>query len=499
MYMQNTKLSNSSQAAIPAPELSSPHHNRGLFLFALFCLLLPVLFIWLHLITPSDEARLSSGLIIYTDQGVVVSPYESGQGLLQEGDVISAVDGVPMQVWLRSLGLPGSSGLSLQPGQTILYTVLRKGELLDLKIPLGTLPLAAILREHWSVILFFMVSQVVAGFVYLRRPEDLSARAFFIWAFSGSHTYTWAFFLQISDLLNPVGFWLFHLAATGLWLVFWASVVHMVFVFPKPLVHLHHPRRWLVLLYLSSFIFFSLYLLWQWQLTSSLSGWLDSWSTGQTLVAAIFTLPSLVLIVIQYFTSRSEIERLKTRWVIFGTLISLGLGLVLYFIPSLLGRTPIRPTTLGLINFPFIITMGIAIWRYQLFDIDLIIRRTLQYALLTGLLSLIYFSVVALLQALISALGGQPSAVMIVITTLLIAALFNPLRLRIQAFIDRRFYRRKYDAEKALAEFTASARSETDLEHLSEQLIRTVQETIQPDKADLWLIKNETAEKRLFS
>ena len=486
--MQNTQLPNPSQAVASSPELSRPGHQRGFFLFALFCLLLPVLFIGLHLTTPSDGARLSSGLKLYTDLGVVVSPYTAGQGLLQEGDVISAVDGVPMQVWLRGLGKLFSPGLRLQAGQHLLYTLVRDGRTLQVSIPLGKLPLAAILRDYWSVILFFLVSQLVAGFVFIRRPDDPAARAFFIWAFSGSHTYTWAFFLQISDFLNPVGFWLFHLAATGLWLVFWASVVHMVFVFPKPLRLLRHPRRWLVLLYLSSFLIFSLYLLWQWQHTSSLSAWLDSWGTGQTLVAAIYTLPSLVLIVVQYFTSRAGVERLKTRWVIFGTLISLGLGLLLYFIPSLLGSAPVSPNILGLINFPFIITMGIAIYRYQLFDIDLIIRRTLQYALLTGLLSLIYFTVVALLQALVTAFGGQPSAVMIVLTTLFIAALFNPLRLRIQSFIDRRFYRQKYDAEKTLAEFATVASRETDLTQLFAQLTDTVQETLEPETVSLWLI-----------
>ena len=104
-------------------------------------------------------------------------------------------------------------------------------------------------------------------------------------------------------------------------------------------------------------------------------------------------------------------------------------------------------------------------------------------SILTGLLSLVYFGGVALL----SAFGGQSSPVVIVITTLAIAALFNPLRRRVQDFIDRRFYRRKYDAEKALAEFAAAARSETDLAQLSERLTGTVQDTLQPGQVSLWL------------
>jgi hypothetical protein len=133
-------------------------------------------------------------------------------------------------------------------------------------------------------------------------------------------------------------------------------------------------------------------------------------------------------------------------------------------------------------------TLTIAILRYRLFEIDLIIRRTLQYSLLTALLSLVYFGGVALLQALLSVVGGQRSSpVVIVLTTLAIAALFNPLRRRLQDFIDRRFYRQKYNAERALADFAAAARSETDLAQLSIQLTHTIQETLQPYEVMLWL------------
>jgi hypothetical protein len=145
------------------------------------------------------------------------------------------------------------------------------------------------------------------------------------------------------------------------------------------------------------------------------------------------------------------------------------------------------------------LTLTNSIIRYRLWDIDVIIRRTLVYSLLTGLLTLIYFSGVALLQGILTAdrarltagedaVSDPPSAVVIVITTLAIAALFNPLRRRVQDFIDRRFYRQKYDAEKALAEFAAAASRETDLEQLSARLTGTVQETLQPEQLSLWMI-----------
>jgi len=133
---------------------------------------------------------------------------------------------------------------------------------------------------------------------------------------------------------------------------------------------------------------------------------------------------------------------------------------------------------LSLLAFPAAI--GIAILRYRLYDIDIIIRRTLVYSTLTLILGLVYLGCIVLLQALVvPLLGGSELA--IVASTLAIAALFTPLRLRIQSLIDRRFYRRKYDAAKVLAAFGTTARDETDLERLTGEILRVVDETVQPE------------------
>jgi hypothetical protein len=139
----------------------------------------------------------------------------------------------------------------------------------------------------------------------------------------------------------------------------------------------------------------------------------------------------------------------------------------------------------GVMGVP--VSMGIAILRYRLYEIDLTINRTLIYGSLTATLALFYFGSVTTLQYLLSLLTGQGNTLAIVASTLAIAALFNPLRSRIQGFIDRRFYRRKYDARKILEAFGSRLRYQTDPERISEELVGVVRETMQPAHVSLWL------------
>jgi hypothetical protein len=143
------------------------------------------------------------------------------------------------------------------------------------------------------------------------------------------------------------------------------------------------------------------------------------------------------------------------------------------------------------------IATGIAILRYRLYDIDLLINRTLVYGALTAMLVAVYFGGVATTQTIFRALTGQEQQpqLAVVVSTLVIAALFNPLRRRIQAFIDRHFYRRKYDAAKTLEAFSAKLRDETNLEALNDELVTVVRETMQPAHVSLWL-RPDTASKK---
>jgi hypothetical protein len=140
---------------------------------------------------------------------------------------------------------------------------------------------------------------------------------------------------------------------------------------------------------------------------------------------------------------------------------------------------------IGILGVPT--AVGIAITRYRLYEIDLLINRTLVYGSLTVTLIALYFVGIVVLQRAFVLLSGEKPTLAVVASTLLIAALFNPLRRRIQSFIDRRFYRRKYDARKILEAFSAKLRDETDLDALSDDLVGVVRHTVQPAHVSLWL------------
>ena len=208
---------------------------------------------------------------------------------------------------------------------------------------------------------------------------------------------------------------------------------------------------------------------------------------------------ALVLIVVaqfyRYRSAASPLQRQQGKWILFGgsvaVIIIVGLIVPLYLFPSLEQAGSFYQLAIGpayiVLSLIFPLCLGLAILRFRLYDIDIIIHRTLVYSTLTVLLAAVYFGLVFAMQFLLRGLISQTSGVAIVVSTLAIAALFQPLRHRIQSLIDRRFYRRKYDAARTLATFSATIRDEVDLNQLRERLLAVVEETMQPAHVSLWL------------
>jgi hypothetical protein len=215
-------------------------------------------------------------------------------------------------------------------------------------------------------------------------------------------------------------------------------------------------------------------------------------------------LASALSLVMRYQRSKGD-ERQQIKWIAFAAslvAITYLIAMVASFLHPSEAWLTAGPvlwldllTITALLSFVTIpIAAGFAVLRYRLYDIDVLIHRTLVYGSLTAMLVTLYFGAIVVLQRVFVILTGQRSTIAVVVSTLLIAALFNPLRRRIQSFIDRRFYRRKYDARKTLEAFSVKLRDETDLEALNNDLVGVVRETMQPAHVSLWLHPDATSE-----
>ena len=336
-------------------------------------------------------------------------------------------------------------------------------------------------------LLFAAVYFAVAAIIFWRKSDDLLAllASFCLVALGGS-------FPSIPSTLVAIHpAWHVPVTLVSEDVIGFPSLILFFFLFPDG-HFVPHWTRWLALisalLYISgSFLPDSLLNPYNWP------GLLFRLVPLAIFCSLIFTQ------IYRYKRISTLVQRQQTKWIVYGLAIALLGFLLLGIVFSDVVRLFMPQQSLNVLLFISVITfvylillliplsLAISILRYRLWDVDVLINKTLVYGLLTGTLAVVYIGCIIGLQALFQGILKQNSDVAIVVSTLVIAALFQPLRYRIQQVIDRRFYRRKYDASKTLAAFSAKLRNEVDLEQLRNQLVAVVQETMQPASVSLWL------------
>ncbi|HSN73822.1 MAG TPA: hypothetical protein VL334_01880 [Anaerolineae bacterium] len=414
--------------------------------------------------------------------------------VLEAGDRVVAIDGQQ----LTPDGIPPFPP-DLQVGQTVRYTVERGEQTLAVDVPLVQLDALALwrslvgqLRLEPREMIVSLAALLVVAFAFFLRPGNLGAR-YLLLIFGFYFALSW-FGSTLSSLYLstfPVGAQTITqmIGLSWAWF-FFATLIQLPLAFPVIKAPLRRfPRLLPALLYSIAFVV-------------CLAGSYQAVVTGDSLSAGVFLLFMLylVLTVIAIFgslihnwrTLTEPAARAQLRWLTLGMGIGLGVPFVV------MAGVLVSGGDFGSANIDWVlwlilllpVCIAIAITRYRLFDIDVIIRKTLVYTVLTALLALVYFGIVVLLQGLFSRLAGvEQSTLAVVVSTLVIAALFTSLRRRIQDWIDRRFYRKKYDAQQVLAQFAITARDETDLDALLAELVRVVDETLQPEHVSVWLRK----------
>jgi len=398
-------------------------------------------------------------------------------GLLVQ-DSVTGVEGTPLGQYPA-----GETPPFWYAGNTLRYDVQRGDQSLTVAVPIVHWTFGAFVKNLTGDpaplinLLGIVVFLGVSVLAFFRRPDDPAARALLIFvSVIAAQTISALLPDGLSTVFDPVanitsgffGYVIFGVLIAPALLSF-----TLVFPHPKPIVV---RRPWLAYapFLIGAVIFVALVTTKAWQ-----PGWIGT---------MLMMLASLIALGHSVLTMRDSVSRAQLLWA-FGGFV-LGIGLFLFNFPAAfgwVGDAAYAFTVVANLGIPIMgLGLGMAVLRYRLFDIEVIIRRTTAYALLTALLALVYFGSVVVLQRLLTPLTGS-STPAVVLSTLFIAALFLPLRRRVQELIDRRFFRRKYDAEKVLARFAATARDETDLDALLAELTRAIQETMQPEHVSVWL------------
>jgi hypothetical protein len=352
-----------------------------------------------------------------------------------------------------------------------------------------------------------VASALVGAVVASRRPHNPIGWFFVLSASSFAITDATLRYAAYGLVLDPGSLPLAHaMAWPSSWL--WVPGVVLVLIF----VPLYFPNgrllspRWRPVLWLAIFVSVTLAVLWAFapgptsgvrgvtnplgvEALRPVAGNVGSDVTGVLLL--IVFLSSVASLVVRFWRSRGE-ERQQMKWITYAAGAMFTMVLLVTLLDVVAQNSALAKVANPLTGAMFAgipVAVGIAVLKYRLYDIDVIINRTLVYGTLTAMLAAVYLGGVTATQAIFRTLTGQEEQpqLAIVVSTLVIAALFNPLRRRIQSIIDRRFYRRKYDARKTLEAFSMKLRDETDLDALSDDLVGVVRETMQPAHVSLWL------------
>jgi hypothetical protein len=467
--------------------------------FALLCLLLVFVPAALTWPVPGDGWVLRDETRADPPQAYFYLNLNEGPTPIQQGDELLTVEGLPLkEILARQFKFFQVRAPDWGDGTVLHYTVRRDGRVLALNVPQHLFSPWQLLVARWRIspgsslvqLLTSPFFLIVGLLVFFLRPRQRAAHTLlilgvaFLFPIVPSFPWVSTYFYPFPPPSIPVSIWVLAINP---------SIMYMALAFPAPKLAIRRfPRLTIAFLYLSaSLALNTAYLL----NLDHPAGYFNAASfvyASQALLVFVITVGSLIH---SALTVREPVVRVQLKWVALGLMSFIIPGLGGWLLGFLLGSFPEWLSLLSVTGwFVFPVSLAIAILRYRLFDIDLLIRRTLQYSVLSGLLALTYFGLIVVLQGIFTAVSGQSSSVALVLSTLAIAGLFLPLRRRVQDFIDRRFFRKKYNAAKVVAEFAATCRDETDLDNLTARLVEVVDETMQPESVSLWL-KDPTAKE----
>ncbi len=455
-------------------------HNRTalvVLIVAILFLTLGVAFVVLRFVTPYDGARLQPGADgVWQSNGVVISPLDEQTNGLRKDDLVVAIDGRSLESFAQALFGWSAPRPQWSIGQKVIYTVVREGRTVNVAVIPTNYPWAAVFAEEWGAIVFALVNLLVAGFVFFKRPDEAAARVLFLGAAGMASATTWSFGLQVSDIVGAAGWWLYVATTSGGYLMVWPAMLHLALIFPQPRPIVLR-WRWLIpVIYLVPYtVQFAMMIVTRITVPSALQ-WLATLGGVVGPIQLVYVTLAIIVGVRNYRSSRDPISRRQVRWVLFAAGVAGITGIVFGVIPELVvGQALLSWSVLALFGLLVPLALAFAILRYRLFDIDILINRTLVYGTLTVSTMALYVFIVGYVGNLFQASDRSAIAFL---TTGLVAVLFQPMRERLQRWVNRLMYGERDDPYAVLSRLGQRLEATIAPEAVLPTIVETVAQTL---------------------
>jgi signal transduction histidine kinase len=407
-------------------------------------------FVAIRATTPSDGARVDFYGDAWSARGIAIAPIDPPAAGLETGDTVSAVAGRPLEAWLAAATAPWAVA-PVRPASdsAIDYRLVRSGADAEAAVRWAVPPIGGTLLAGWAVIAFSVAVAAVAGFVFAVRPAEPAARALMIAASAAAgSSVPWFLGVTVSDVVAGGPFLLYAVITGPLYILLWPASVHLALTFPVP-AHGLDRRPWLIpAIYGGTILAYALLMVAARVLSPTALEWVGTWPLVQVLLVVPLLSTAVGLFVGRRRRLTDPAQRARTRWAVAGGLASGILGLALFMVPELIvRRTLLPPSWIGLIALPMPAGIAVGIVRDRLFDIDVVIRRTLVYGGLSIGVVACYLGAVAAIGALLGGTTGYGASLLATGVAALVAL---PLRDVLQRGVNRLLYGERDEPVRAI-------------------------------------------------
>jgi signal transduction histidine kinase len=433
-----------------------------------------LLYVGMRVVVPSDGGRIAFYGDAWSAAGIAIAPIDPPQPELEDGDRVESIAGRSMDAWA---GLVLDSGVARPTGDPVPYTVERDGTQASIGVAWAPPPIAATLAAGWSVILFSVAIAGVAALVFVRRPDVPAATALVIVASGAAgSSVPWYLGATTSDVALGGPFLLQALLTAGLYMVMWPAAVHLGLVFPSPAAVVSRRPRLIPAIYAVTLGAYAALLAGSRVASPSVLDWVGGWPRVQLAVVVPCLLVWLVLAARAYLRPPDPVARSRSRWAALGALTSVVLGLVLFQVPELVvGGSLVPASWIGLIALPLPIGLAIGILRDRLFDIEVVLNRTLVYGSLTLVVIGVY---VVTTIGLGMAIGPGHGYVVELVAIGLAALVALPLRDGLQRSVNRMMYGQRDEPLRAMRRLGARLEVAADPDRAFPAVAETVADAL---------------------